>query len=311
MSLVEDRAGEVRAYLRGIRSSRIWKSLWRVPAIRKAYFRLDGVRRARLRKNIIRYLEENAQTPEEKRTLEYLGKNPLSFLLPDPSAKYNPADIEVHRAEGGDLSYVMRHGKKIFFPKSMTREEIVTYYRDLSIEQDPSSPHYYFSNGAAVQEGDVVVDVGASEGIFALDIVETANKVYVIEGDQSWIRPLEETFRPWKDKVTIMPKYVSDSNTEHYATLDSLFHGVKVNFVKMDIEGFEEGALKGADTLLSNAELTVVVAAYHNKRSETSIRKILAEKGFVISTSNGYVVLIYDVRLTPPYLRRGLVIGKK
>lgn len=194
----------------------------------------------------------------------------------------------------------------------MSDKEIVKYYRSLLIEQDPSSPHYYFSCGAEVREKDVVLDIGAAEGIFALEIIEKAKKVYLIEGDLSWIEPLKETFRPWRDKVTIIPRYVSDVNTEEFLTLDRLFFGNEVNFIKMDIEGHEEKALRGADFLLSsNADLTIVACSYHTHQAENNLRRILYEKGFSVEISSGYMIFFDGEKLQPPYLRRGLVVGKK
>ncbi len=297
--------------IKEIKNMKIFKLFRDVPCIRMISNARRMISNARLRKTIIKYLEENGKTQDEKQALEYLKKNRLSVFIPDPSAKYNFTNIKVYIDEVNGLSYVMHHKKRLFFPEFMTIKEIIRYYRGLLIEQDPISPHYYFSAGAVIEDGDVVIDIGASEGIFAIDIVERANKVYLIEGDASWIRPLKETFAPWKDKVTIIHKYVSDVNVEPYATLDSLLIGEKVNFIKMDVEGFEERVLKGADALLSNERLTVVACAYHNQHSERHIRKILAEKGFLTSTSKGYMVFIYDEKLALPYLRRGLVIGKK
>jgi predicted GNAT superfamily acetyltransferase len=112
--------------------------------------------------------------------------------------------------------------------------------------------------------------------------------------------------------VVIIPRYVSDVDNKQYSTLDRLLGGERVNFIKMDVEGFEEKVAKGAENLLSsNKDLTVVACAYHTQQSERNLRDILAREGFSTLTSNGYMIFIFDKELSPPYLRRGLVVGRK
>ena len=43
------------------------------------------------------------------------------------------------------------------------------------------SPHSYVNDTFKVEAGDVVLDVGSAEGLFALDNIELATKVYVFE----------------------------------------------------------------------------------------------------------------------------------
>ncbi|MDR0567342.1 MAG: methyltransferase, partial [Prevotellaceae bacterium] len=58
--------------------------------------------------------------------------------------------------------------------------------------------------------GDVVVDAGVAEGIFALSVVERAKELYLFEADKDWIAPLEATFAPFGNKANIVNCYVAD-----------------------------------------------------------------------------------------------------
>jgi 16S rRNA A1518/A1519 N6-dimethyltransferase RsmA/KsgA/DIM1 with predicted DNA glycosylase/AP lyase activity len=69
-----------------------------------------------------------------------------------------------------------------------------------------------------VSEGDIVVDVGAAEGNFALSVVEKANKVYIIEGNAAWCDALRQTFLPYKEKVEIIQKFLSDVADDDHVT---------------------------------------------------------------------------------------------
>ena len=81
--------------------------------------------------------------------LEYLNKE----YICDMSEKY---------------PYVMYHNKRIYMPSSMNCKEIISYIRSIDIEQDRRSPHGYF-NGNINLKDQVVVDIGAAEGNFAID----------------------------------------------------------------------------------------------------------------------------------------------
>lgn len=69
-----------------------------------------------------------------------------------------------------------------------------------------------------------------------------------MECDKYWIAALERTFAKEisEGKVVIMPKMLGDKNTKKEVTLDALYEEYgKIDFLKMDIEGGEEKALRG------------------------------------------------------------------
>lgn len=81
-------------------------------------------------------------------------------------------------------------------------------YRGLLIEQDKRSAHRYVDSYEELK-GKTLLDIGAAEAIFTLDTIEYMDHAYLFECDESWIEALEVTFAPYKEKITIVRKYVS------------------------------------------------------------------------------------------------------
>lgn len=87
----------------------------------------------------------------------------------------------------------------------------------------------------------------------SLEIVDKAKHVYLFEAEESWIGDLEKTFAPWKEKVTIVRKYVSDIDDDNNVRLDSFFNKsiLKPTFIKIDVEGAEMNVLNGCASLFT------------------------------------------------------------
>src|SRR6188508_3632115 len=173
------------------------------------------VRNIFLKKNILKYYDGNPQLhndPEWKEVIERLKKHPLEIFPYNYADKYKEEDIEVFLDNQSGLHYVLLDGKKLFFKKSWNAEKIRRNYNRLRIEQDVESPHYYTSPEFDVQPGDVVADIGSAEGNFSITIVGKVKKLYLFECDPGWLEALKKTFEPWRDKVEIIPQFVSNEN---------------------------------------------------------------------------------------------------
>jgi hypothetical protein len=118
---------------------------------------------------------------------------------------------------------------------------------------------------------------------------------------------LNETGKPWKEKVVIVNKYISNVTQNNNITLDDFFNGDKINFIKADIEGMEPQLLKGARMALSTSNnLTMVLCTYHNDNDAHELNQILTANGFYTEYSKGYMINMYNA-FSPPYLRRGII----
>ena len=229
---------------------------------------------------------------------------------------YSEDNIEIHTHETG-LKYVIHDSKRLFlqqYEDDLAKHE----YNQLIMEQDPRSPHCYFDDMCDFRQGDVFVDVGAAEGIISLDVVEKASEIFLIECSDSWIKALKETFADYMDKVHIIPKYAGEIDSDSSITLDTLLADYKDRriFVKMDIEGMEIEALRGAVSVFRNNHCNASVAVYHNQSQETEIMDFFDQIGYNSYPSEGYMLFLYGrmalsngkyERISYPYFRRGLI----
>lgn len=178
--------------------------------------------------------------------------------------------------------------KRLYFRRGMAADEIERYYRTLAIEQDPRSPHHYFDDFSEVR-GKTFLDVGSAEGFTSLDVVEEAAHLYLFEENEEWKEALEATFAPWREKVTIVQKYIGDKVSKDEVTLDAFFEGKEHGelFLKMDIEGAERYAIAGARHLFATSRLQFAICTYHNN-DEVVVPRLLRELGCTFSEQFGY-----------------------
>jgi 2-polyprenyl-3-methyl-5-hydroxy-6-metoxy-1,4-benzoquinol methylase len=272
----------------------------------------------KLRRNIITYLNNvplEVLTDEKKEVLDYLKQHPLSIFPYSYTEKYSPESVIVYVDNEKEMRYVLQDGKRLYFKKGWTEEQVQVYYNGLLIEQDAASPHRYETSEFHVSEGDVVVDIGVAEGNFALSVVEKVKKLYVFEVDEKWIEAIKATFATWKEKVIIVNKYVSDNDNNGCVTLDNFFANEKIDFIKIDVDGEEASLLAGAKTILTRqAPVKIAICTYHKQNDAEIFNKIMIDKEFHTEFSNGYMIFWYDThysKCTPPYLRRGLIRARK
>lgn len=228
------------------------------------------------------------------------------------SFEYDRMPVEVFRDEEYDRPYIMYKGKRMYFPNSWDEAKIIHYIRFISAEQDAKSPHCYQMPGYGVEEGDVVIDAGVAEGNFALDVIDKVKKIYLVEADSEWVETLKITFKDYMDKVVFVEGYL-DSKTEgdHVALKDVAAE--PVNYIKMDIEGFEKHVCEGAEEMLSKATgLKMAVCTYHEDGDEARIRNCLGKCGFEMTSSKGLMFPTWDVAsLYNCRFRKGVLFAKK
>lgn len=204
----------------------------------------------------------------------------------------------VHICYQNSLPYVLHKGQKLFFKKGMTAKLVRKNYLGLLIEQDKRSAHCYVSDYSEMK-GRTLLDVGSAEGIFALDTIEHIRHAYLFESEKDWIEALHATFEPWKEKITIVKKYVSDTDDEQNLRLDTFFRDKPTDhlFLKMDIEGYERKALNGARHLLATAEsIAGAVCIYHKKDDPQVIGQILTDTGMTFEQTPGYLYMSRELR---------------
>lgn len=257
---------------------------------------------------------KEADNSEIAGIIEYIDRerriDPISY---DFVKEYDELPVTVCLDNECGMYYIPYKGRSMFFPKGWDKEKIVRYYRSVAMEQDKRSPHCYADETFGVKTGDVVVDVGTAEGIFALDCIDVASKIYIIEADEAWIPALEQTFRDDGEKVQLIYGFLDSYHDGRHVSIDGLFKQEEINYIKMDIEGAEKAALTGAKKTMERcSNIRCAICAYHCREDEESIRRILNSYGFETKTSKGYMCPSWTLgAYLEAELRRGIVFGRK
>lgn len=267
----------------------------------------------KLQKDILAYYAQQPQMSDEQKTvINYLKKNPVTVFPYEFREKYNKNEIEVHLDATNNLRFVWHEGKKLYFKKSLSDAAIRSLYHGLQLDQDSESPHLYLTENFNLSADDCIADIGAAEGNFTLSNIEKVKKVFLFEYDPEWIEALQATFAPWKDKVVICDKYVSNYDSPKTIALDSFANKDEITFLKVDIEGEEHNFLEGAHSILSqNKKLKIAICTYHKQNDETEFTQTLSQLGYDVQASEGYMIFIFDKSIRAPFLRRGLLRAVK
>ena len=235
-------------------------------------YALTGCNKAR-----IKWCEDNGYSDYARYLRKYkpykmaVDENALFWLERHPQLAN-----EVYFDEACGMFYFNRNGKKLYWSKGENIVSAIDKYSYLCYEQSETSAHKYFSENFAINEGDIVADIGCAEGIIILDNIEHIKHAYLFECDKGWVEALKKTFELWKDKITIINKFVGNQEDDSHVKLDSFFEDRAVDLIKMDIEGGELDALDGAKRLIQNERpLKLAICAYHKPNDEENIIKRL------------------------------------
>lgn len=157
-------------------------------------------------------------------------------------------------------------------------------------------PHHFEHGDCRIRTGDVVIDAGACEGFFIRYALERGARVLAVEPSSRMADALRRTFAPEiaAGRVVIEQALISDrcgestlvmnpkwptgasewaaaeegfiSETVPCTTIDTLVQSSpwgRCDFLKMDIEGSERGAIAGSSTTLRNCRPNLSIAVYH------------------------------------------------
>ena len=262
---------------------------------------------------------EDFDDPAIQETLEFWKTHELSVFNQYLYNKEGTLDRVFFDSEC-DLPYIYfktagDDWRKMYYPRD---EEFFIhngekFVENLVAEQLPTSPHLYIKDEHKICAGDIVIDAGVCEGNFALRYIELCSKMYLFEADSKWIEPLNQTFKDYRDKVKIIPRFVSNITNDKAVTIDDALPDFKDEkiFLKMDIEGAEPFALRGAKKILTNNFVKASVCSYHNVDDLTKIKSLLQQYGYKTSTSDGWMIFIWDSKIWDTAdFRKGIVYAE-
>ncbi len=179
----------------------------------------------------------------------------------------------------------------------------------------------------SIQKGDVIADVGAHFGLYAIAFAKRTGptgKVFAIEADPdnaevlsahvrlNQVEPVVEVVQKavtdregsadWHSQDTqsvVKPSAISGNGmTVQMTTLDRLLEGRRLDVLLMDIEGYEEPALRGGLNLLKDRtrrpRLIVVEVHPYNwelcESSSSSFLRLLSEADYEVTGIDGQSV---------------------
>lgn len=242
--------------------------------------------------------------------LSYINSHELGVFNYPYVEKYKSFQPNIGFDSDAKLYYVLHNGQRMYMARRFdTVDKVAVYYKSLCVEQDKESPHLYLEGDFDVAQNDVVIDVGAAEGIFTLSIIEKAKRVYLIEADDEWIEALGYTFKRYHEKIEIINAFIADYEGYNTHKLDNLICE-EVNFIKMDIEGCEYSAMNGAKKLIRESNrIRCAVCVYHNDNDEVLLEEFGKNMGMKTEFSKGFMFYWVGIqqRYILPTLRRGVM----
>ncbi len=170
-----------------------------------------------------------------------------------------------------------------------------------SIEKNYS--HYFDLDVVKCDEKEVIVDVGAYTGDTIIDYLnnygsDNYQTIYCYEITKESIDILKNNLKFYKN-INVINKAASDeegllylnkSNVDNSANMvttngeESIETGKidddiseKISLIKMDIEGFEQKALKGAENHIKNDKPKLLISVYHNHEDLWKIPSMINE----------------------------------
>jgi hypothetical protein len=295
------------------------KSLWQrlAPGFILSFVRfiLEPADYTERRKAVLSFYKKIPQkelAPEISEGLKYLKWNKYTPFPYYWAKKYENIVPEIFSDEQTKHLYVMYEGKRMYFPGNFSRQAVTWSVRAARREQDPQSPHLYLTDEFQPVEDSIIIDAGVAEGNFSLSVVEKAKRLYLIECDPGWMEALRLTFAPWKEKVVLVEKFMSDSPGETTTSVDSLLDESELGsvFIKLDIEGYEQKAIQGMDKLLkSGRPLKMDVCTYHHPGDFAEIKALLENSGLSCKATEGMV--LFFQKGEEPSFRKVLIRAEK
>jgi FkbM family methyltransferase len=207
-------------------------------------------------------------------------------------------------------------GHKVFWPIEMNSAVVIDGYRNTFREDEPDNYFRFY----IPKPLDVVLDLGACEGFFALELLDKVKKIYCFEAIPALCESLSLTLSNGiRDGVVEIYNYALSNQIGDvdFFMLDSInastMESIKTNncgiiekisvpgitldafiemknihnisIIKMDIEGAEYSALEGAKGILEKHKPDLLVSAYHYPYDCERLSEFLKKMGYTISLS--------------------------
>jgi FkbM family methyltransferase len=186
--------------------------------------------------------------------------------------------------DAGEYQRVYFHGisRPLYWPRRLGTFDLYKAVTDCLHENDW---HHYEVPETRVQPGDIVLDCGAAEGLFALSVVARASRVVIFEPCTDFVGGLARTFDN-ASNVSIVHAALGSSPGKAFLAGSSLYGVVttgqtgvpidvttiddwaastysRVDFIKGDLESEEFEVLKGGQRTIRRDKPKIALTVYH------------------------------------------------
>jgi FkbM family methyltransferase len=207
-------------------------------------------------------------------------------LLASPSwrTRVNPfvTRIDPPGEDGLEALWLKGSTRPLWWPAEMGQDML---YQLVAEQLDPINWHRYQMQKTRLAAEDVVVDCGASEGLFSFLAAPIVREVHAIEPLPRFVQCLRKTFAD-EPKVSLVHALLGQTSGQGRIaeggvgtcvsaegtlevpmhTLDELFldHEPAITYIKADLEGFELPMLRGAAGLIERHLPRMSLTTYHS-----------------------------------------------
>lgn len=221
-----------------------------------------------------------------KRDFPFRYLDVLNSIIKPLCTQIGPAFIEQIEENGEYLAVkICSVPTRLFWPKSLPLFDLYKVVTECFYEDDS---HFYEVPETRVCPNDIVLDCGAAEGIFSLRVLERAKHIIAFEPLPIFIRSMKKTFASHFQKVSIQSYALSDiegnaflSGVSLYGTVVSgvadsnipiqittidrwsVQSGLKVDFIKGDLESLEYKVLRGGAETIKRDKPKIAFTVYH------------------------------------------------
>lgn len=199
----------------------------------------------------------------------------------------------------------------LFWPKSFSIDRLSQVTAETF---DTKDWHFYQKQHTKIEANEILLDIGTSEGLFPLTVVNQCEHMYLVEPSVLFNKCLHKTFQNFSNKTTIFNSAVgnedgiisfdensfegaisrnekSNTNQIEIHKIDTLLNNKKITYLKADIEGFELEMLKGAEQTIKSNKPKIAITTYHTENDPKEIISLI--KSYV-PEYNYYVKGIYE-----------------
>ncbi|WP_459684227.1 class I SAM-dependent methyltransferase [Viscerimonas tarda] len=261
---------------------------------------------------------KNEGNDKYRKEIDFLQEEGKISVFSYKKLKHLGAMVSGYDAEK-NLPYVMHKHRRLYFPITWTEAKVRKSYKDFIENENilgggylEKSPHQYQTETFRIKAGDILLDVGCAEALFALDVIDKIRKVFLFESNPLWFAALKATFEGEiaSGKVVLIEKYVGDEDTDTATTLDSVLKKEVYEslFIKMDIEGAEPAVVKSCENLMKTGkDIRFSCCTYHKHNDAALLKSIFEANNYQTEFSEGYMLFTRDGLMRYPFFRRGII----